>query len=169
MRHNQHPAGGDDPRGPGALLELALGLWASLGRRTVLQARGYSMWPAIRTGDQITVRHGGAIPEVGQVVVVQTGARSLAHRVISRRPSGGQFEVQTKGDFTLVADPEWSGPDRLVGVVESVARAGRIVRRPGIEGRAAWLMAIVSRWQGRACAPLHRLRLRYWSRQGNGS
>jgi hypothetical protein len=139
---------------PEDLVRCAVGLWAERGRRTELPARGLSMWPAIRSGDRITVRHGGANPEVGQVVLVVLDGRRVAHRVIDRRMTDGAFQVRTKGDFTLAVDPGWTGPDRTIGVVEEVVRRGVVLRRPALHGRAARLMAGASRWQGRLCAPL---------------
>jgi hypothetical protein len=134
-----------------------VGFWAESGKRTELPALGLSMWPAIRSGDRVTVRHGGARPQVGQVIVMLLDGRPVAHRVIDCRETDGAFEVRTKGDFALVADSGWTGPDRTVGVVEEIARRGVVLRRPALDGRAARLMARASRWQGLLCAPLLRL------------
>lgn len=153
--------GGSDPAGACGrdLIHCAVAIWAERGRRTELPAIGVSMWPAIRTGDRVIVRHGGAEPEVGEVVVVLLEGRPLAHRVIERRRSHGGFEVRTKGDLTLAADPGWFGPDRTVGVVEQVVRGGTTIRHPPIHGRMARLMARLSRWQGVFSAPVLKWRI----------
>lgn len=175
---NDGRAAGDPRPGSGSaggcpehLIRCAVGLWAETGKRTELPALGLSMWPAIRSGDRVTVRHGGASPEVGQVVVMLLEGRPIAHRVIERRLARGAFEVRTKGDFTLAADPGWIGPDRTVGVVEEIVRRGAALRRPCLHGRAARVLAGASRWQGLLCAPLQRLRLllgaRRWAPGGS--
>lgn len=152
------------------LIRCAVGLWAEHGRRTEWPALGVSMWPSIRTGDHVVVRHGGAEPEVGEVVVVLHEGRPLAHRVIERRQSSGGFEVRTKGDLTFAADPGWFGPDRTVGVVEQVVSRGRTLLRPPIHGRTARRIALLSRWQGALCAPLLKWRVlggvRRWAAGG---
>lgn len=147
------------------LIHCVVELWAERGRSTELPTVGFSMWPSIRSGDRVTLRHGGASPEIGQVVVRILEGRPTAHRVIDRRQAGDAFEVRTKGDFTLTADPGWIGPDRTVGVVVEIARQGVALRRSRFEGRAARLLAAVSRFQGTVCAPLQRLRVLLGSRR----
>jgi len=147
------------------LIRCAVELWAERGRFTELPAVGFCMWPTIRSGDRVTVRHGGASPEVGQVVVRILEGRATAHRVIVRRQAGDAFEVRTKGDLTLAADPGWIGPDRTVGVLVGITRQGVTLSRSRIEGRSARLLAAVSRFQGTVCAPLHRLRVLLGSRR----
>jgi hypothetical protein len=147
------------------LIRCVVEFWAEHGRLTELPAEGFCMWPSIRSGDRVTVRHGGASPLVGQVVVRILEGRATAHRVIDRRQVGDTVEVRTKGDLTLAADPGWIGPDRTVGVVVAITRQGVALGRPQLEGRAARVLAAVSRVQGAVCAPLHRLRVLFGSRR----
>ncbi|HKQ98775.1 MAG TPA: S24/S26 family peptidase, partial [Candidatus Polarisedimenticolia bacterium] len=116
------------------VLQWVLSKWADQQRRTELPVSGSSMWPVLRSGERIVVRHGGRPPVVGEIVVFLQQERTLAHRVIRRRGSAAEFQVRAKGDFTLVADPGWLGPDRIVGVVESVVRGGHARRRFGLRG-----------------------------------
>lgn len=147
------------------LIRCAVEFWAERGRLTELPAEGFCMWPSIRSGDRVTVRHGGASPEIGQVIVRILEGRTTAHRVIDRRQIGGTIEVRTKGDLTLAADPGWIGPDRTVGVVVAITRQGVALGRRQLEGRAARVLAAASRVQGAVCAPLHRLRVLFGSRR----
>lgn len=142
------------------VLQWVLTVWAEQGRRTRLPVSGMSMWPLLRSGERVVVRHGGALPKVGQVVVVLQGPRTIAHRVIAVRIRAASFEVRTKGDFTLVADPGWFGPDRLVGVIEGVEGRDGLSQRPGLQGLAGRWVARLSRLQGVLCTPLHTLRRR---------
>jgi phage repressor protein C with HTH and peptisase S24 domain len=80
------------------LTRIALELWADLERRTELPVQGISMWPVLRSGERIVVRHGGAPPRLGQVIVILHGERVLAHRVIQWRKQGvGRSESRRRG------------------------------------------------------------------------
>jgi hypothetical protein len=142
------------------VLQWVLAVWAEQGRRTGLPVRGMSMWPLLRSGERVVVRHGGASPRVGQVVVVLQGRRTIAHRVIAVRMRAASFEVRTKGDFTLVADPGWFGPDRLVGVIEGIECRDGLRQRTGLQGFTGRCVARLSRLQGALCTPLRALRRR---------
>ena len=71
-----------------ALTRIALELWADIGRQTRLPIQGRSMWPVLRSGEWVEVRHGGALPEIGQIIVFLHGKSAIAHRVIQRRQAG---------------------------------------------------------------------------------
>jgi hypothetical protein len=151
----------DDPGGaPDNVLQWVLSKWAEQQRRTDLPVSGSSMWPVLRSGERIVVRHGGLPPKVGEIVVFLQNERTLAHRVIKRRGDGSDFALRAKGDCTLVADPGWLGPGRIVGVVEGVVRDGRVQARAGLNGRLAAAIARLSALQGILAEPIHRLRMR---------
>jgi signal peptidase I len=142
-----------------ALVRSVLDFWAARGRRTDLPILGTSMWPVLRSGQTITVRHAIDGIRVGQVVVILQEGRTIAHRVIAVRRTGHGAELRTKGDSTFAADPGWAGVDRIVGVVEAVAGspAGRI----GLSGISGWMIARLSRLQGNLCRPWAAMRGRH--------
>jgi len=147
-------------QGPGqnfAVARVALDAWAEQGRRTVLPVQGFSMWPVLRPGDQVSIRHGGAPPEIGDIVVIRSATRTVAHRVVACRADPAGWRLQTKGDSNPIPDRGWVGADRIVGVVEGVVRSGRPVRRAGISGGLARLLARLSRIQGIVLFPVTRL------------
>jgi hypothetical protein len=156
----RHPGEGDGSIRPDNVLQWVLAKWAEDQRRTEFPVSGSSMWPVLRSGERIVVRHGGRTPVVGDIVVFLQEDRTLAHRVIRRRGEGADFELRAKGDCTLVADPGWLGPERIVGVVEAVVRSGRVRRRPGMGGFAGAGLAFFSRLQGALAEPIHRFRVR---------
>jgi hypothetical protein len=146
------------------LTRIALELWADLERRTELPVQGISMWPVLRSGERIVVRHGGAPPRLGQVIVILHGERVLAHRVIQWRQQGRQFALRTKGDTCLIPDPGWVDPSHVVGVVEGVKKGEVIGRRSGLDGAWARTLAMLSRSVSVLFSPLHALWIRCRSR-----
>jgi hypothetical protein len=97
------------------------------GKPFRFEARGASMYPAVRDGDVVTVaplRGGG--PRTGDVVAfvhAATGGVRL-HRVVGA--AGGRFRV--KGDNALASDGALDR-EALLGLVVGVERGGR-ARRP---------------------------------------
>jgi hypothetical protein len=154
---------------PDNVLQWVLSKWAEDQRRTELPVAGSSMWPVLRSGERIVVRHGGRPPEVGEIVVFLQQERTLAHRVVMRRGAGDRFELRAKGDCTLVADPGWLGPERIVGVVEAVVRGGQAYGRMGLGGSLGAVLAFLSGLQGALAEPIHRLRLRRRRAAGGGA
>ena len=114
----------------------------------------------------MSVRHGGAQPEVGQILVFLDDERTVAHRVIRRRASGRQASYRTKGDTCLTADPSWVAEDRIVGVVEGVVEGDVIVKRRGLDGRWGAFLAALSRVQGILFSPLRLITDRMAGGQG---
>ncbi len=165
----RHPEEGDGSTCPDNVLQWVLAKWAEDQRRTELPVSGSSMWPVLRSGERIVVRHGGRTPAVGDIVVFLQADRTLAHRVIRRRGEGADFALRAKGDCTLVADPGWLGPERIVGIVEAVVRDGRRRRRPGLGGFTGAALAFISGLQGTLAEPIHRLRVRRARAAGNGA
>lgn len=155
-----HPGREGEPGRPDNVLQWVLSRWADEQRRTELPVSGSSMWPVLRSGERIVVRHGGRSPVVGEIVVFLQQERTLAHRVIRRRGAGTEFALRAKGDFTLVADPGWLVPERIVGVVEAVLRRGRACRPVGLGGLPGAAIALLSGLQGALLQPIHRLRMR---------
>lgn len=164
-----HPGREGAPGRPDNVLQWVLSRWADEQRRTELPVVGSSMWPVLRSGEHIVVRHGGRPPVVGEIVVFLQQERTLAHRVIRCRGAGFDFALRAKGDFTLVADPGWLGPERIVGVVEAVLRGGRAFRPFGLGGFPGAAIALLSGLQGALLQPIHRLRMRRARAAGDGA
>jgi signal peptidase I len=143
-----------------AITRIALEMWAEIGRRTRLPVQGFSMWPVLRSGELVSVRHGGALPEIGQIIVFLDGQKAVAHRVIQRRLAGRQILFRTKGDTCLTADRAWASPDSMVGVVEGIVARDVIVKRFAMGGRWGRFLAVLSRVQGLLCTPLQFIRVR---------
>lgn len=152
-----------------AVARAVFDLWADAGRRTSLPAEGLSMWPILRPGDRLVIRHGSNPPSIGDIVVLWSGDGTIAHRIVARRTVGACVQFRTKGDLSLVADPGWVPEERIVGIVEGVSRRGVTVHPPGIGGPWARVRARLSRIQGLVCAPLFGLGLRVRVRKEGGS
>ena len=92
------------------------------------QARGHSMTPAIRNGDNITLAPLGDIPiGRGYVLAFRHPERPqmLVHRVL--RKKGDRFLI--KGDNCFEADG-WIPAENLLGLVMRVERQGKLVYWP---------------------------------------
>jgi hypothetical protein len=132
-----------------SVVRATLSIWAAMERRTRLPIEGRSMWPQLRDGEQVLVRHGGAEPRTGQVLVLLDRGRTVAHRtvchrIVMRRRMSGQVHLRTKGDTNLGLDPGWIEPGGIVGVVEGVVVDGRVAKRFGLDGAAARGIAALS-------------------------
>jgi len=131
------------PSSDGVLL-ATISIWAAMERRTEMPIAGSSMWPQLRDGERVVVRHGGPEPRTGQVLVLLDRGCTVAHRVVMRRRAGGRLLLRTKGDANLGLDRGWIDPAGIVGVVERVAVRGRVIGRFGLDGVAARCIAALS-------------------------
>lgn len=96
-------------------LAAALVLWGRAGHRQWMQVCGQSMWPMLRSGDEVYVEHGPAAVRRGDIVLRYAGAGSedqpsgppslLAHRVIAIRGQGNECLFVTRGDNAPRVDP----------------------------------------------------------------
>jgi hypothetical protein len=100
------------------------------------QARGYSMTPAIRDGDHITLAPlGNLLPGRGDVLAFRHPDRPqmLVHRVLSKR--GNRFFI--KGDNCSEADG-WIPAENLLGVITQVERQGKTLFWPNRSESHFW-------------------------------
>ena len=97
------------------------------GHAIRFQARGWSMHPAIRNGDVLTVAPvGDAHIKAGDVVLYTTDDRQiLVHRAIGKGQEGGRTVFLIRGDACLGVS-ERIPRERILGRVAKIERNGRI-------------------------------------------
>ena len=91
---------------------------------------GPSMNPTLKAGDILeTIPYAGSKISVGDIVVFhpREGSPNVVHRVVAL----ASFEVKTRGDNNLEADPYVIPPNRIIGKVVSIQRGGKIIPIPG--------------------------------------
>lgn len=136
-----------------------IGLYRSYrdaGAEAWLETRGVSMRPLVGPGGRMLVEFGAMPTRVGEIVVFERHGGIVAHRLVGSRRRGGREQLIVKGDAEAYFDPP-IGRDDVLGVVRGVRRdALGPVRRQGLDGRSARLIAGVSRWTGRGARLAHR-------------
>jgi hypothetical protein len=139
-----------------ALLGLYQG-YRDDGTEAWLETRGTSMRPLVGPGGRMLVAFGAKPTRVGQVVVFERYDGIVAHRLVGSRRRDGREELIVKGDNEAYFDPP-IGRDDVLGVVRGIRRAATDpVRRRGLDGRTAGLIAVVSRSAGRGARAARRL------------
>jgi signal peptidase I len=117
------------------------------------RATGWSMLPAIRPGDLLTVeRVDGEIGE-GEVILFSRDRRLFAHRVIA----GEQNSVTTRGD-TMAAPDSPVSREEVLGRVVSILRNGKKIRPDrgsSLRDRAVAGMMRRSNFAARVAARVH--------------
>lgn len=106
-----------------------------------VRLRGSSMLPALRPGDELTIRRrplSGA--KTGEIVVFSRDCRLIAHRVVAHEG----WRLLTQGD-TAAAWDEPVHEIEFLGVVESVSRSGKRVRLPAHVGASSRLVSALVR------------------------
>ena len=98
----------------------------SRGGEIILRARGMSMRPAIRDGEEVRLRPLGSHPPgVGDIVLARTPEGAALHRVIA--VARGSARVRLKGDGLQRADA-YLPISALLGRADAVRRGHRRVR-----------------------------------------
>ncbi len=101
----------------------AVGEGLRQGRAVRLVARGTSMRPFLRDGEEIRiVPPPDGLPRSGEIVLVRTAEGAALHRVIS--VDARNARIHTKGDGLAEADRPVSR-SALIGCAEAVRRKGR--------------------------------------------
>jgi len=106
-------------------LAILAGNTVNSGGRITFVARGWSMHPAIRDGDRLTVAgvDGGKV-RPGEIVLYRgAGDRIVVHRVLRRRRRGPESWIEVAGD-ALTGSPESIRSRDIVGTVTTVYRGG---------------------------------------------
>jgi signal peptidase I len=105
----------------GLKCELAAELLWTTGRLR-LKVEGFSMFPAIRPGDVLTVeRVDPRRTREGEVVVCGCGTSLRVHRLAGKLGDGGRMAFVTRGD-SLVRDDPPVPPEQVLGRVTTVER-----------------------------------------------
>lgn len=106
------------------------------GRSVRFRAHGWSMFPAIRDGELITVSPLGGTPlRTGDIVLVRHRRGAVAHRVVALHISRGRVvRIIARGDAARTADAPITA-ERLLGRVVAVERSGTKVSRRVRESR----------------------------------
>ena len=96
------------------------------------RAEGWSMCPAIRSGDILTIMPGNAEEaQVGEVVLCESLRGTLvAHRLVSKLREQGQLILITRGDALSYSDPHL--PEQAyLGRVSRIERHERVIDLTG--------------------------------------
>ena len=96
------------------------------GKPVVFTARGGSMRPWIRAGDQLCFERCPDGPKVGEVVWFGTDRWDATHRLIAVDQQRG---YQTCGDALSEADPWWE-VDGYLGTLKSIKRGAVYLKPP---------------------------------------
>ncbi|MDM8003651.1 MAG: hypothetical protein QUS66_12225 [Bacteroidota bacterium] len=100
------------------------------GRNITVTAGGYSMWPAIRPGDEVIIGPcSSGAAAAGQIVALRRDGGFVLHRITDVIISEGRKLIVTCGDAAARAD-EPAGPESVAGLVISVTRRGRQLPPP---------------------------------------
>ncbi|WP_206203185.1 S24/S26 family peptidase [Thermomonas sp. HDW16] len=129
---------------------LASDVLANFGKLTI-RATGGSMLPAIAPGDLLHF-HACMIDDIapGQVLLVQDGARLVAHRLLHRQDN----EMLTQGD-ALTAPDAPVATHNVLGVLVGQQRGTSTLRHAG--GRHWLRRQRAARWLIRRINPIHHL------------
>lgn len=99
------------------------------GSSAELTASGYSMFPALRPGDRVTVSpvKNGELPAPGAIVVYRDGEDLIMHRLRKIQTRGREQYFTTRGDSRDDDDEDHPLKD-MIGVAVSYRRRGREYR-----------------------------------------
>ena len=90
------------------------------GRQVQLKARGWSMFPALRPGMQLTIAAVSVETlKVHDIIAFAANGRFVTHRLKTLQQQYGVWSFQTQGDSCLAPDPSFSEIEYL-GKVLSV-------------------------------------------------
>lgn len=124
-----------DDRETRALLEECLRLNGEMRMPSI----GSSMWPDIRSGDELRLaRISFEQIAPGDIVLFHNDTTLVAHRVLKAYEESGRAMLLVKGDNRTFADPPIFY-EQVVGRVEEAWRSGRVVYRRAHNWRDRWV------------------------------
>lgn len=85
-----------------------------------IRVTGASMFPIVRTGDKITIRHEKS-PAVGDIIVFRREDRMVCHRLVRTFEKDGIKHYQTRGDAFYSPDEPIVG-EQILGKVIRIDR-----------------------------------------------
>ena len=109
---------------PTHILNAAPSLWSQAGQAHWVPVQGQSMQPFLQPGDTVWVMPSPVTLRRGDVVVVQTTAGLLVHRLLRAEPWSRPQRLWTHGDNNRFPDPP-ARAENLLGRVITIRR------RPG--------------------------------------
>lgn len=122
-----------------------LELWRGSGKISRIKARGRSMEPLIKEGDEVIIKYSG-MPGFGDIILFDGPDGLVVHRVIGKRIDKGQTYIREKGDSSPVSTiiPE----EKVLGIVIGIERDSRIIhldsRLSKLIGKAMALYSLMS-------------------------
>ena len=125
-------------------LATYLSLQQETGKPIWFECRGWSMFPFFYPGCCLRIRKMEAVPKVGQVVLVQMGAKIAAHRLVGYEEQWKRWLV--KGDSLHWVDPSVKGDD-LLGVVDRVRKQGKEIAAVPDEALADFSLRMSRIWE----------------------
>jgi len=113
---------------------------------SIIQFKGYSMYPFLRPGDRLVIKKASPNSlQVGDIAILtNSGSKHIAHRLIRKLSNdAGIF----KGDSLLNPDPETVELSVISGRVDAIIRDDRFIHiSNGLRARTKRLYAILSRY-----------------------
>ena len=113
----------------------------------VIDVQGHSMWPTLRSADQIMIE---ATPSyrVGDILLFHDGKQLVVHRLVRTTQVGGNIYFQTKGDNRRSFDAAIGETD-ILGRVSAILRGNRTlpIRQPRLRYILpyAWVLSATRR------------------------
>lgn len=124
-----------------------LELWRGSGKISRIKARGRSMEPLIKEGDEVIIKHSG-MPGFGDIILFDGPEGLVVHRVIGKRIDKGKTYILEKGDSSPVSTiiPE----EKVLGIVIGIEKA--CSERSESNSRIIHLDSCLSKLTGKAMA-----------------
>ena len=124
-----------------------LELWRGSGKISRIKARGMSMEPLIKEGDEVIIKHSG-VPGFGDIILFDGSEGLVVHRVIGKKIDKGQTYILEKGDSSPASTiiPE----EKVLGIVIGIEKA--CSERSESNGKIIRLDSTLSKLVGKALA-----------------
>ena len=145
-----------ESRIPPLIIRSAINHWQADSLAQWVTISGNSMWPLLRTGDEVLVEYGNKALRVGQIAQFQRTDINIVHRVLSIEDD----TIRLRGDNRYTDDPLIWRQD-VIGVVVLRRRFGRITNlNKGFGLQYSNLCRFIGQSKCNAAAILHKAGLR---------